>query len=249
VGWTNQVVIASEVIIAGEPDALLVYAGTPGPGTLVASITSTALVDQYGNVTEPVIAAYGSGKSAGLFGGDFFLNNLSIDESMIIGAFADGVEVNSIGAVPYKWIFNVPVIAEAGNISTPTVLATDTWHDLRPLATGFSGTVSGYYPPQYRLTVEQEVEIVGVVGLPGTGFNSVTFATLGLGYAPGKEWYLGGIAQLSNAGSPPGNSQSLYLSVDTGGNLQFHGIPAGAGAGPVFMRVSFPLDSSGLIES
>jgi hypothetical protein len=245
VGWTNQVVIASEVIIAGQPDALLVYQGAPGPENLIASITSVSLTDQYGNVTQPVIAAYGAGRSAGLFGGAVFLDSTT-GASTVIGATGGQVQVSSEGADPSSWVFNLPVTGTAGSLDTPTYFSTDTWHDMRPLQNSFNGTVPGFYPPQYRLGAEGQVQLVGAVGLPGT-YNSVTFATLDAGYIPDHEVYIP-VAQLSNSGSAPGNSQSAYLTIDTSGNLQFHGLPAGIGAGPVFIDCSFPLDSTGLIE-
>lgn len=65
-GWTNQVVIASEVIIAGYPDVLLVYDGAPAAGDLIASIAATAAVDQYGNAYTGGIWVYGAASTIGM---------------------------------------------------------------------------------------------------------------------------------------------------------------------------------------
>lgn len=47
--WSSQVVIATQVIIEGEPDGLFVYNGTPTLGNLIASISPAAGTDPYGN--------------------------------------------------------------------------------------------------------------------------------------------------------------------------------------------------------
>lgn len=70
-GWSNQVVQASEVVIGGAPDALYVYNGIPGPGNLIAWIVShVGAVDPYGNaVPGPVIGTQNlAGDSARLNG-------------------------------------------------------------------------------------------------------------------------------------------------------------------------------------
>jgi hypothetical protein len=62
-GWSNQVVKASEVIIGGFPDSLFVYNGNPGPGDLIAWIVSqVGTIDPYGNaVPGPVIGTQNAG--------------------------------------------------------------------------------------------------------------------------------------------------------------------------------------------
>lgn len=42
-------VTANTVVIAGSGDGVFIYAGTPGPGTLVLALASQAGTDQYGN--------------------------------------------------------------------------------------------------------------------------------------------------------------------------------------------------------
>lgn len=48
-GWSSQVVVASQVIIEGSDSGLFVYAGVPGPGTLIVSAAAQAGTDPYGN--------------------------------------------------------------------------------------------------------------------------------------------------------------------------------------------------------
>jgi hypothetical protein len=57
-GWTNQVVQASEVIIAGAPDAFYMYNGAEGPNQLVLSAVSGATVDSYGNQVPANLTIY-----------------------------------------------------------------------------------------------------------------------------------------------------------------------------------------------
>ena len=51
-GQSNAVVFANKVIVFGTSDGVFVYSGTPGPGTLLASVT-TATTDPFGNTTQP----------------------------------------------------------------------------------------------------------------------------------------------------------------------------------------------------
>jgi hypothetical protein len=248
-GWTNQVVIASEVIIAGEPDALLVYSGAPGPGTLIASITSTPLTDAYGNVTQPDIAAYGPGRSAGLFGGGLFLDTTSGASTTIV---ADGnqVAVDSVGALSASWWFGLPVVmTDPLGAQNPSSAGTaDAWHDLRPsLVNSFTFPSGGYWPPAYILNALGQVEVMGTIELPAA-YNSVTWGTIAADWCPLVQSFIG-VQVLTNSGAAPGNSQSAYLTVSTAGALSFHGLPTGLSGGLVSFKGEYELDSNGLITS
>jgi hypothetical protein len=59
VGWSNQVVYASRVIISGPGDALYVYDGPPAGGNLVASVSDSQGNDGYGNYHLPGNVNYG----------------------------------------------------------------------------------------------------------------------------------------------------------------------------------------------
>lgn len=58
-GVTSAIVLAHFVIVFGTSGGVFVYSGTPGPGTLIASVTA-ASADPYGNPTGQGITAYGS---------------------------------------------------------------------------------------------------------------------------------------------------------------------------------------------
>jgi hypothetical protein len=124
----------------------------------------------------------------------------------------------------------------------------DTWHDLRPASAGWSGSVSGEYPPQYRKSPDgTRVEIFGIINLsnPYTGVN--VFANpLPAGYRPNHTVRIP-FFTLSNGTS---NMVSTGLAqVLTNGNIQFSNLPTGLAGTNIFFNGSFPLDASGLIQS
>jgi hypothetical protein len=57
------IVIARRVIIVGPDDGLFVYDGTPGPGTLIASIASAPGTDPYGNAYDAGVTTYSGAPS------------------------------------------------------------------------------------------------------------------------------------------------------------------------------------------
>lgn len=63
-GWANTVIIASQVIIEGADDYLLVYNGAPALGNLIASIAPMAGTDPYGNPYMAGIFLYETGGNA-----------------------------------------------------------------------------------------------------------------------------------------------------------------------------------------
>jgi hypothetical protein len=102
----------------------------------------------------------------------------------------------------------------------------EVWNDMRPLSNQFVGTISGRYPPQYKLEADGTVNIGGYVQFPNLGgpnWNGVTFATLPAAYRPslntGHKWAVMLETNVAPVGTP--NCQ-----IDTSGNIQFHNIPA-----------------------
>ena len=244
----NNVTIRGGEIIGG---ATLIYNGAPALGNLIFSESAAGGTDAYGNVYQAGTVSYDpvGGTYTQLFGGQIAVYNSTAAGKATLSVSDGGVLAVNGTAGAIAFAVGVPVAlplyaSEPGAASYGTA---ETWHDLRPLANSFNGSVSGQYPPQYRANVLGRVEIFGAVGLPGS-FNSVTWGTLAAGWRPGKTVDIP-IAQTSNGGSAPGNSQGQYLSVDSSGSLQFHGLPAGSNPGPVFVDTSFPLDSTGLIQS
>jgi hypothetical protein len=249
-GVSNGVQFARQVIVFGPSGTVVgifVYAPgtTPGHGNLpLVSITQSA-TDPYGNTVQPGVTSYAPAAFAELTGAvlAFFNNNAGGNTRVIVAPnpSGNGVAVQSTGVNPAVWEFDLPVKATAGTESAQTLITTDTWHDLRPLINSFTGTVAGFWPPQYWLRPDGSVEIFGSVGLPAA-FNSVTWKVMPVG-VPAVESY-GWAAVVNNGGSAPGNSQGQYVSIDTSGNLQFHGLPAGSNPGPVLFRITYPLTSN-----
>jgi hypothetical protein len=231
------------------PKGMFQYSAAPGGGDLLASF-SDSTTDPFGSATQPGVASYGSGATAGsvvtMFGNAVVFINSDGAETAI-GAYGNQVQVNSVGADPSTLWLNLPAFAEIITALTPADTgAAETWHDLRPLGTGFSGTIAGFWPPQYRLNALGAVELLGSVTL-AAAYNSVTWGTISADWCPAVESYIP-VSVTSNAGAAPGNSQSAYMSISTAGALQFHGLPGGlptgtAGAVIVFSG-SYPLLSS-----
>lgn len=134
--------------------------------------------------------------------------------------------------------------------AVPASVGAGTWQDMRPLSNSFVGTISGQYPPQYRLNSDGTVEVVGWVQFPASGgpnFNSVTFATLPAAYRPnsnaGHRWPIALSTNVAPVGTP-------NVQIDTSGNLQFHNCPAsGMASNLASINGRYSLDSSGLILS
>lgn len=105
--WSSQVVIANKVIIEGSNDYLLVYSGTPGPGTLIISIAPAAGIDPYGNFFPAGINVSGGGlvniaaPTAGtvvltseVYGDAFARFNLLVDGTMAWGSGLVSADAN-----------------------------------------------------------------------------------------------------------------------------------------------------------
>ena len=57
-GWSSELLIATQVIIDGEGDYLLLYNGEAAAGNLVGSIAAVAGTDDYGNAYLKGITVY-----------------------------------------------------------------------------------------------------------------------------------------------------------------------------------------------
>ena len=137
--------------------------------------------------------------------------------------------------------------------SNPSVV--ETWHDMRPLGSSFVGTISGQYPPQYRLAPDGFVEVAGYVQTPAgttSNYNSLTIFTMPAAYRPaadaGHKWPV--TLSTNPTGQTSGTVFTPVLQVDTAGNLQFHNLPpTGMGSNVIGIYGRYPLDSGGLIQS
>jgi|SRR5215472_158183 len=124
----------------------------------------------------------------------------------------------------------------------------DVWHDMRPCSAGWTGSIPGFYPPQYRKTPDgQHVELYGTVqlGSPYTGVN--VFANpLPSSYRPSKSIVLP-IALGSNGTSNLTTTPSMVIHGD--GTIVLANFPTGLAGTNVYLDHTYPLDPSGLIQS
>jgi hypothetical protein len=255
-GGNSQIVRARQVIVSGAADGVFVYAAGTAPGLGNPPVTweSSGLADPYGNVLPSTTGVEGSGT--------FKAGNTTITSAggvVVTGAFGTVTVVNgqiafANGGVIYGAespdtivisgaLIELPTVADVLDIIEPGSLtgASEQWHDLRPLGTGFAGTNAGFWPPQYRYNVLGDVELIGSVSLAAS-YNSVTWGTIAADWAPAVNSYLPVQVQ-SNAGAAPGNSQGQYLEIATTGALTFHGLPTGLAGTVVTFAGSYPLGS------
>lgn len=121
--------------------------------------------------------------------------------------------------------------------------ATDTWHDYRPANSGFNGTNSGSYPPQYRKAVDgQHVELIGGVGLPASGMNGTNIFANAMpsSYRPNMHQPIPAVCS---------NGETCTFNIQANGMIQLGGF-TGSGSGVIaYMSGQYALDSSGLIQT
>lgn len=135
------------------------------------------------------------------------------------------------------------IIAGAYHYIPTSPLAVDTWHDLRPCSAGFNGTNTGHYPPQYRMMDDgKHVEVIGDVGVPASSFNGVQVFTNAIpaAYRPNHNVTL-------PASEDTSVSDGARVFVLANGTMQFAGLAVGSQI--VHFGFTYPLDSSGLIQS
>lgn len=120
----------------------------------------------------------------------------------------------------------------------------ETWHDLRPLGSGFFGTVAGMLPPQYRKCPDGDIQIYGKVQSPAAAgnYNGLVWGTLAPGYRPNHSTQFPITAVADGAATP-------VMTVNTNGNLTFNFMPASLAQTQIGIYARFPLDNTGVIQS
>jgi hypothetical protein len=256
----NSITIRGTTILSGSM-GVFVYSGTPSLGNLIASITD-ASSDSFGNPTEPGITAYQSGLWIQLAGGvttplleanTGAAGNVALQGSSITGAnlvvspmpiwvsstFLSGLaflaEICGGGNAPSfdPVIFDSGIVALAPGSDVGSAAA-ETWHPMT-LLNGWINA-AGFAPAQYRLSVENEVKITGVIS--ATGATSTIFAKLPTGYIPGHEQ---GYAIGNTGGAPAGTITNVR--VDTSGNLSVADAAAVPAADSYFINGRIYLDA------
>lgn len=116
----------------------------------------------------------------------------------------------------------------------------EVWHDMRPLSNAFVGTIANELPPQYRLSADGMVEVMGAVQMPAAGgYNGLTFFTFPTSYRPTRmisfpvAQTLGTMATDTTAGSP-------RFYSDATGVCQFFGISPAINSSVVRFSGRFP---------
>jgi hypothetical protein len=119
------------------------------------------------------------------------------------------------------------------------------WQDMRPLSNSFLGTVSGFYPPQYRLDGRGYVEVAGWVRTPPTtgSYNSVTFFTMPAAFRPSVGAHSWLVTDVADGVATP------KVSVGTNGAMFMNYLPASLAQTTLSIAGRYPLDSSGMILS
>ena len=153
--WTNQV--QNQVIVAGADSGIFVYAGPPAAGNLIASISSAPGTDPYGN-TYP----------GGILG-QLETNEIQfLSGSNVVGQLAPV----GVGAVPPLTLLNEPFASTAGTAANPSLVTTDTWHNMN-LLNSWVVLNSNYYA-RYQLMADGSVWIQGrIANGTATGGTSI----------------------------------------------------------------------------
>jgi hypothetical protein len=193
----SGILIARKVIVVGDAGGIFLYAPTPGPGNLIASIAAEAGTDQYGN-------SYPGG----------ILGELQTNEIQFLnsGAVVGQLAPIGSGAAPPLTLLGLPFVSQAGTAANPSVLSTDVWHSMG-LLNGWANA-AGNVTCQYRLVASppNSVEVIGV--LNAAAATAVTFFTLPPLYRPASQQPIAAGATAGQvAGSVP------FVQCDAGGNL------------------------------
>lgn len=130
------------------------------------------------------------------------------------------------------------ITATGGTQSSPTLITTDTWHDVTP-ATGFS--LQSGEPMQYRLRPDGDVEINGALTCSsGTAESTKTIFTLPSGYQPNRSCYFP-IAVYPYTSANYG--MTLYGTVNTSGAVSIV-FPSTSTITAIIIGAQFPLTSN-----
>jgi hypothetical protein len=155
-------------------------------------------------------------------------------------------------------IYDIPVSSwtstSAGAITTlfdERQIANDVWHDMRPLISSFVGSISGEFPPQYKMdAVNGVVLVVGSVQLPGSGsYNSIPFFAVPNPYLPSKltAW---AAAQAAGAMNTDSSSGSPRVFIDSTNQMQLGGISPTLNGTIVRINGFYPMQGyNGLIQT
>jgi hypothetical protein len=180
----------------GDVLAAISWANSTNPATLapyIAGVSSTAS----GNIT-----SLHSGQD----------NNTDFDSAIwLLSANAnDGSNSLFLVDAALVQLFGStgPILFQSGG-----GFAVDTWHPMTLLNSWAKGS-SPNVQPQYRYTIENEVEVIGTI--VGTSASATAFYTLPTGYQPASQ-------QMIPAQTTSATAQNTFIQVGTSGSMSVQG--------------------------
>jgi len=227
-GWTNQVVQSSEVIIGGKPDALYVYNGSPGPNNLLLSVVSLPTTDAYGNVVPAGLVAYGEVNPPGPGVGTATSIGFNGINSYDVNSGGVNTQQDSWSQIQYNWqnasVFGVsaPIVAQQPGAAEQTA---EIWHNVTPPA-NLTGTLRYTLLPFNAVMVQAQLTVAAAATA-----GALTLLTgLAAAYTPANE-SRDGVGFFTNGPSTVAQLAAMCnmrWSANTNGTFTIQGFPGGA---------------------
>jgi hypothetical protein len=229
-------------IISGS---LFLYNGTPGVGTLVASITTLA-TDPFGNTTYPGFTSYGAGGVVTQL--DNAILNMGLPPTATTSPATidspDGVSIvissglasalDTAAALSLQSASAAGASYPFGAIFPTAPLIFDTWHVMGAFATHYS---HGSPAPAYQFNADNTVSFAGEVNVT-SGAAGATFYTLTAdAYFPQT---VKKFAVPFSAGTPAA-AACAQVTVDTSGGITLSAPPAGSAFSFSLDGIRYPL--------
>lgn len=134
-------------------------------------------------------------------------------------------------------ILGVAVSDQPGNTNSlaanQTPATQETWHAFSPLSNSWSVPAGGF--AQYRITVQNELQISAVILAPSSSADNVTIATFPVGYRPLSTH----IFPVAGGAIPTGATTYPQMTLTSAGVMQAQGVAVSATVG---IEVKVPLD-------
>jgi hypothetical protein len=224
---TGTTINGTTINVAGANGGLFVQDGSGNP---VASIDGNLSAGYPSNLG---IISWQSGGFAALSGARLLFGNGTPSAQLTVQQDGPGLLITPGGGYPSGplWLGHDGFVHPA----QPGTSTMETWHPLT-LINNWVNQGSPNVAAQYRLTAENDVQVVGVIN--GVSAVSATFATLPTGYHP--------VNQQPAACGATGNvatGKAPFIQCDTSGNLTVQGAAALPASGPFVFDVRFSMNA------